>query len=57
MRGLGKEIGEKEVEALKEKYRRTVMKGSEENPPPKILGSQKGKKGRPRQSKAKNRLD
>ena len=33
------------------------MKGIEENPPPKILQSQKGKKGRLRKSKAKNLLD
>lgn len=57
MRELGKEIEGKEIEALKEKYRRIVMKGIEENPPPKISESQKRKRGRPRQSKAKNLLD
>ena len=57
MRELGKKIEGKEIEALKEKYRRIVMKGIEENPPPKRLKCQKGKRGRPRQSKAKNLLD
>jgi transposase len=57
MRELGKEIEKKDVEALSEKYRRIVMKGIEENPPPKISESQKRKKGRHRQSKAKNLLD
>ena len=33
------------------------MNGIEENLPPKILQSQKGKKGRLRKSKAKNLLD
>jgi Transposase and inactivated derivatives len=57
MRALENEIEGKEIEALKEKYNRIVMKGIEENPPPKISKSQKEKRGRPRQSKAKNLLD
>lgn len=56
-RELGKEIEEKEVEALREKYRRIVMKGFEVNPPPKIPEDQKGKKGRTRQGKARNLLE
>ncbi len=42
-----------EVEALKERYKRIIMKGIKENPPPLISESKKGKRGRPRQSKAK----
>ena len=53
----GNEIKEEDVEALKERYKRITMKGIKENPPPIISESQKGKKGRPRQSKAKNLLD
>lgn len=53
----GNEIKEEEIEALKERYKRIILKGIKENPPPIISESQKGKKGRPRQSKAKNLLD
>lgn len=54
---LGKKIEGKEIEALKEKYKLIVMKGIEENPPPKVVESKKGKRGRTRQTKAKNLLD
>jgi transposase len=53
----GNEIKEEDIESLKERYRRIIMKGIKENPPPIKSKSQKGKKGRPRQSKAKNLLD
>ena len=54
---LGKKMEGKEIEALKEKYRLIVMKGIEENPPPEIVESKKGKRGKTRQTKAKNLLD
>ena len=56
-RELKNEITEQEIRTLKQKYGRIMMKGIKENPPPKISKSQKGKRGRPRQSKAKNLLD
>ena len=54
---LGNEIKGEEVEALKERYDRIIMKGIMENPPPLIRESRKGKRGKPKQSKAKNLLD
>ena len=57
VRKLGSETKEEEVEALKERYKRIIMKGIKENPPPLLSGIKKGKRGRPRQSKAKNLLD
>jgi transposase len=57
MRRLGNQIKGEEVEALNEKYNRIITKGIKENPPPIISESRKGKRGRPRQSKAKNLLD
>lgn len=57
MRKLGNQIKGEEVEALKEKYNRIIMTGIKENPLPIISESRKGKKGRPKQSKAKNLLD
>ncbi len=57
MRELGNEIKEEGVKVLKEKYNRIIMKGIQENPPQLISENQKGKRGRPGQSKAKNLLD
>ena len=54
---LGNEIKGEEVEALKKRYDRIIMKGIMENPPPLMPESRKGKRGRPKQSKAKNLLD
>lgn len=57
VRKLGNEIKREEVEVLKERYKRIIMKGIKENPLPIISESQKGKRRRPRQNKAKNLLD
>ncbi len=57
VRKQGNEIKGEEVEALKERYKRIIMKGIKENTPPLISESKKGNRGRPRQSKAKNLLD
>jgi transposase len=57
VRKQGNEIKGEEVEALKERYKRIIMKGIKENTPPLISESKKGKRGRLRQSKAKNLLD
>ena len=57
VRKLGNEIKGEEVEVLKERYKRIIMKRIKENPPPIISESRKGKRGRPRQSKANNLLD
>ena len=56
-RELKNEITEQEIRTLKQKYGRIMMKGTKENPPPKISKSQKGKRERPRQNEAKNLLD
>lgn len=57
IRKLGNKIKDEEAETLKERYDRIIMKGIMENPPQLIPESRKGKRGRPKQSKAKNLLD
>ena len=47
VRTLGNEIKGEEVEVLKERYKRIIMKRIKENPPPIISESRKGKRGRP----------